>query len=279
MAKPQKCKRAERLWKLASEACKKRLPAAFIGASRRRPQHYAAQESSVLDEGPATRTVTTRTRSPLRRSTAPAMPPRRNPSTFLPSTLLLPLLHCLLFLPLALAQNLNVYHFPDCAQACANDIFPTGCLQTDDSCICANIPYLDTIANCIGLSCDETGLTASADVFLTDCAASGAEFAMSEAQFVAAGDGDQSAASSSAVVAAPSSGFVTSTVEVPAAASSSTVEGATRTSAAPVPTPTETGTGGGGKGFTLDQKIALGCGIGIGLPGTLATIWMCLRQR
>lgn len=97
---------------------------------------------------------------------------------------------------------------------------------------------------------------------------------MSEAQFVAAGDGDGSAVASSVVPA--SSGFVTSTVEAPVAASSSVVERATRTSAAPVPAGTGTGTGGG---FTLDQKIALGCGIGIGLPGTLAAIVTCLRPR
>lgn len=32
-------------------------------------------------------------------------------------------------------------------------------------------------------------------------------------------------------------------------------------------------------GFTENDKIALGCGIGIGLPGTLATIWVCLRGK
>ena len=267
---------------------------AFIGASRRRPQHYAAQESSVLDEGHSDKDYhnknhdTTDPRSPLRRSTAPAMPPRRNSSTFLPSTLLLPLLHhhhhhllhllLLHLLPLALAQNINVYQFPVCAQTCALDIYPTGCLrpQTNDSCICADTPYLNNIAHCIGLSCDTADLAASADVFLADCAASGASFAMSKAQFVAAGDGDGGAVASSALTPA-SSGFVTSTVKAPVAASSSTVDGATRTSTAPVPAGTGTGAGTGG-GFTLDQKIALGCGIGIGLPGTLAAIVTCLRR-
>ncbi|PMD60754.1 uncharacterized protein K444DRAFT_612441 [Hyaloscypha bicolor E] len=32
-------------------------------------------------------------------------------------------------------------------------------------------------------------------------------------------------------------------------------------------------------GFSTGDKIALGCGIGIGLPATLATVWMCLRNR
>lgn len=223
----------------------RRLQAVFIGASRRRPQYYAHQESAVLDEGHSDKDYhnknhdTTNPRSPLRRSTAPAMPPRRNSSTFLPSTLLLPLLHhhyyhlhLLLLLPLALAQNLNVYHFPVCAQTCAYDVYPTSCLQTDDSCICANIPYLNTIAHCIGLSCNAAGLAASADVFLADCAASEASFAMSKAQFVAAGNG----AVASSTLAPTSSGFVTSTVEAP---SSSTVDGATRTSAAPIPTGTD----------------------------------------
>ena len=260
----------------------KRPWAAFIGASRRTPQHCAAPESSVLDEGQGDKDYhnknhdTTNPRSPLRRSTAPAMHSCRNRSTLLS-----------LLLPLALAQNLNVYHFPTCAQTCASDVYPTGCLQNDDSCICADISYLNTIAQCIGLSCDAADLTTSADVFITDCAASGVSLAMSEAEFVAAGDGDGGGgAAASSSVAAASSGFVTSTVEAPVAASSLTVgapvaassltvEGATRTSAAPVPTGTGAATGGGGGGFTLDQKIALGCGIGIGLPGTLGTLWTC----
>jgi hypothetical protein len=204
-------------------------------------------------------------------------PPLHPPSPSPPSPP--PHLFLLHLLPLALAQNINVYQFPVCAQTCALDIYPTGCLrpQTNDSCICADTPYLNTIAHCIGLSCDAAGLAASADVFLADCAASGASFAMSKAQFVATGDGDGGAVASSALAPA-SSGFVTSTVKAPVAASSSTVDGATRTSAAPVPAGTGIGAGTGG-GFTLDQKIALGCGIGIGLPGTLAAIVTCLRVR
>lgn len=47
----------------------------------------------------------------------------------------------------------------------------------------------------------------------------------------------------------------------------------------PSTTPTQPEPSSTSSGLSESDKIALGCGIGVGLPGTIATIWVCLRRR
>jgi hypothetical protein len=186
-----------------------------------------------------------------------------------------PLLVLLTLAITGLSQNLNTYHFPICAQSCVAYVYPTGCVLGDDSCTCINIPYLNEVAACIGLSCTAAGLDTSAAVFIYDCDASGTSFALSRDEFVAAGNGG-AAASSFITVASPTSAMEAGPTA--SDASSMTTEKASETTKAVTPKQTQSG----GVGLSTSDKIALGVGIGFGVPttiGVIVTCWMCLRGR
>lgn len=172
------------------------------------------------------------------------------------------------------AQTLSANRFPACAQFCAYNIPTAGCVGTDDACLCTNIPYLTSIAACIGLDCTAAGVSTSADVFIADCNTSGVTLAMSKAEFVAAANGALSSA-------APTRTTTVGEVASPTDASPTTSQAASETTKTTTTNaPQQTGSTGGG--LSTSDKIALGVGIGFGIPAVIAAIatcWMCLRGR